>query len=163
MALRGHGEYRKWSYYYRSRYAMGWSRCHKPGCYEPCDYEPSSYEPHGYVPRSNKPCGYKPAVISPRLYSTMGAMSASERGSFPASAFEWSSSNDGFLESWWARALREISFVTLAVTVDQKEKKSNTCSVSNPQLRRENSHPKSNALTIKLTRHGQNNKANRPF
>ena len=92
-------------------------------------------------------------------YSTMGAMSSSERGSFPVSTFEWNSLNHGFSESWWARALREYSFITLAVTVDQKEKKSNTCQDSNPLLRRENSHPKSNALPIKLPRRGQLNNA----
>ena len=59
-------------------------------------------------------------------------------------------------------ALREYSFITL-VTVDQKEKKSNTFPVSNPLLGRENSQPKFNALSIKLSRHRQLSIANRQF
>ena len=37
------------------------------------------------------------------LFSTMGAMSSSERGSFPVSTFEWNSLIHDFSESWWAR------------------------------------------------------------
>ena len=53
------------------------------------------------------------------------------------------------------RCVNEV--IWLAVTVDQKEKKSITCSVLNPQLRRENSQPQLNTLPINLPRRGQSN------